>query len=462
MPDVRRTEWRPLIILAALLALGLFLRITTLYQSAVSEPFRGDAGSYFFYAANLTDDHIFSRARPSALGRGDKPAPDAEVAPGYPLFVAALLGKQWHDGSKAGAFASVRPALIAQTWLSGLLVVLVYIAARRHFPAGTALAAAGLAAISPHLVNANIYLLTESFFTLIFWSGMLLLLLHLEPDSHTGGLLAGATVLALAALTRPTVQYLPVLLACMMILRDPAHWRRWAAFLAVFVAIMTAWGLRNLASIGVFSDPLLLRNTLQHGSYPDFMFGGIAESLGQPYRYDPLLSQQHSVSGTLSVIIARALQAPGEYLHWYLIGKPLAFFTWHIVPIGTSDNLLYVGGDIYLFPTPETPYANSLPHKLTYVLSYALYRPLLLTAVASAVAAWLPSARTLFGAARPVMQVLSLTLAYVVGIHMVGAPFPRYAIPFQPLLWLLALGLLSACWASVRAKRAIEPTTDPV
>lgn len=444
----------PLLLLAVIFLLGLFLRLTALTTSQVSEPIRGDARSYFFYGVNLHTDGVYARSLPRFYG-GQPPRPDAVVGPVYPLFVSALMSERWKQGSQVDADYSIRPVLFVQTLLGSLLVLLVYGLGRRFLGTGPALVAAFLTAISPHLVNIGIYLLTETLFMLLFWLGLWLLARGLAPEQRRAGLLAAA-VLGLAALTRPVVQYLPFLLALWLIMRTPASWRRWGGFVGVFLLVFGAWGVRNLISVGSFGDPLAMVATLQHGSYPDFMYRGLPASLGIPYRFDPEMSLATPLAETVRIIFQRALAAPGEYLHWYALGKPLALFHWELIPVGTAGGNLLTGGDIYIYPTPVTPYAGHALFKATYLLSYVCYRPLLLLAVLATVLAWLPACRAFWGESLDMMRLLSLTFLYVIGLHTIGAPFPRYAIPFQPLLYLMAAGLAAAAWRHYRAGRQIE------
>lgn len=441
---------RHLVLLALITALGLLLRLWALQGSVVEDPVRGDATAYFSYAVNLQTEGVYSRATPEILG-GAPVRADAAVPPVFPLFVTAFLGEDWRAGTMAGVYASIGPVLLAQALLGALLAPLLFFTGRGLLGTPLALAVAGLAAVSPHLVNINIYLLTEPVFTLLFWIALCLLAQATTPNARPWWALAAGAALAAAALTRPTVQYLPLVLVAFLVWRDPARWRRWTGLLAVFVALLAAWGLRNLAVTGSFGDPTAMAATLQHGSYPGFMFNGIPESRGIPYRFDTGMNTSMPVGETIAIILQRMQAAPGEYLHWYLLGKPLALFHWEILPIGVSDARLLTGGDIYIYPTPASPYAGNPLFILTYLLSYLLHRPLLVLAAVGTVLAWLPAGRAWFGEGVTLARLLGLAFLYSIGIHMLGAPFPRYAIPFLPLAWLLAGALLAAFWRRRRS-----------
>ena len=102
---------------------------------------------------------------------------------------------------------------------------------------GTGLAVAFLTAISPHLVNINIYLLTESLFAFWFWMSMMIVLAGSSTQPRPAVLVAAGLTMALAALTRPTVQYLPFLLLLAGLLQGAGMWRRWGLMAGAFCLV---------------------------------------------------------------------------------------------------------------------------------------------------------------------------------------------------------------------------------
>lgn len=446
----------PWLLFGLILAAGLLLRLGAVNGSLVDSPVRGDARSYFFYAVNLIEDGVYSRAMPPVFG-GAVVTADADAHPGYPLFVSALLTDSWRAGTTAGVSSSIVRVIDAQTLLSCLAVLAVFLIGRRLAGNGVGLAAAALTALSPHLVNVNIYLLTEPLFITLFWVALALLArATTQPDARALMLAAGLG-LGLATLVRPTTQYLPLLLAGLFLLSPRRDWRQALLLLAGFLVPMLAWTVRNLVATGSSSGALGLVATIQVGIYPDFMYNGIPASRGVPYHFDPVLTDYSSLQRTLSVLAERFRAAPGEYLHWYLIGKPLALFHWETIPIGTETAQLLVSGDIYQYPTPVTPYAQHPAYVASYIVSKLLHVPLLALAVAGSVLAWVPGLRGTWGSGLPLMRLLALTLAYAVGIHMIGSPFPRYSVPFLPLAYLLACATAAGLWRYWRTRRANGP-----
>lgn len=443
----------PWLLFGLIFIAGMLLRLGAVSGSVVSDPIRGDARSYFFYAVNLIEDGVYSRAMPPAFG-GEAPVQaDADASPGYPLMVRALLTDSWRTVTAEGVFGSITHLIDAQVLLSGVALLAVFLIGRRLGGNAVALAATALTALSPHLVNINIYMLTEPLFIVLFWMAMALLArLACRPDARALAL-AGGFVLALATLVRPAVQYLPLLLAGLLLLAPGRDRRQAWLLLAGFALPMLAWTLRNLVSVGSASSSLGMIATIQVGAYPDFMYNGIAASQGVPYHFDPELTDYSSMERTLSVLAERFRAEPGKYLYWYLIGKPLAFFHWETIAIGAgTPRDLVVAGDIYLYPTIVTPYASHPAYIGSYILSKLLHAPLLAVAAVGCVLAWLPSWRHAWGEGLPVARLLAATLVYAVGIHMIGAPFPRYSIPFLPLAYLLAAATLAALWRYSRAR----------
>jgi hypothetical protein len=439
--------------LLVVFALGLFLRLGAVAGSEVNSPLRSDAKEYFFYAVNLQESGSYSLSIPKAYSE-QVPVPDARRAPGYPLFMAMLMSDDWKSLTEAGAIASIRPVLYGQAVLSALCVLLVFALGRLIIGNAAGLAAAALTAVSPHLVNINIYPLSEPLFTFWLLAGLLVLARGMQPDAPQPmrDLALAGLLFAAASLTRPTTQYLPWMLAAGGLLLDRTRWRVWAALLASYLVVILAWTLRNLVVTGSSGDPTLLTGAIQAGSYPGMMYDNNPASLGIPYKFDPLLTDFSSLGKALPIMLERAAAAPGEHLYWYAVGKLLAFFHWSSIPVGATDAArLLVSGDIYVYPTMASPYAASPLFVVTYMVAKLLHYPLVWLGLAGMLAAWLPRLSVRLGLNAPALRLLALVLAYAVALHIVGFPLPRYAHPFLPLVYLLALALASRVWAQRRA-----------
>lgn len=436
----KRSHLYKMLLIVAVVGAGTWLRLTVVLESRVDNQIRGDARSYFFYAVNLRESGTYSRDVPELLS-AKRPVADAVVAPGYPIFLALHLPDKGASLSPVGFAASMRSVQRSQALLSVATLVIVFVIGARVAGFAVGILATALTAISPHMVNINIYLVTEPLFTCLalLMSWLLLRTIENAQEARPAAFLLAGLLAGLAALTRPSVQYLPFLITAYGIIAMPQRRRLWVLFFGMFVVLMTTWSLRNVAVTGSFSDPTLMRATIQHGGYPNFMYNDTPKSLGVPYLFDPHLSAESSLQDILSVLWQRVSEQPGEYLYWYLIGKPYALFHWDSVPVGTRDTRLLVNGDIFLYPTPVTPYSNNPSLIAAYALAKMIHLPLITLAGLACIFAWLPSAARFWRTSRRQVQVLSLVLIYVLIIHMVGAPFPRYAIPFFPIVYILAI-----------------------
>jgi 4-amino-4-deoxy-L-arabinose transferase-like glycosyltransferase len=259
-----KPESRPrldLLLLGLALAVGLVVR--WLFATRAPVFLEGDSQSYLLPGWDLAQGEGFS--------------PELRRAPGYPLFIGAVLRLL---GAELQALALVQHLL-------GLLAVgLTYLLGRRLFGRPAGLIAALLLALSgPQLIYER-YLMSEALFGFVLTLAALLMVLALQPPTAdqaaahfspatrqsegeaTAGqaraphgpsragwsvgfaLLAGLT-LGLAALVRPVAQAVLPLFLLALVLGLP-RWRpalRAVAFALVgYALIALPWTLRNLAA----------------------------------------------------------------------------------------------------------------------------------------------------------------------------------------------------------------------
>jgi 4-amino-4-deoxy-L-arabinose transferase-like glycosyltransferase len=168
-------------------------------------------------------------------------------APGYPLFIAACLG-------------SVRIVRLAQALLDVSTVLAVCLIARRWLSPRRSVAAAGLIAINPYLIGISALILSETLFTAMLAWGFLLLRGPAARGRWTwlGGL-AGALLLALGALVRPSAIGLAVVVGTGAALLNRGRGRtypRWwplgpvSSLSLLTAAVLLPWALRNHQVLG--------------------------------------------------------------------------------------------------------------------------------------------------------------------------------------------------------------------
>lgn len=434
---------RQVLLFVCVLFAGFVLRAGAAAFTVVDKPIRADAAQYYAYAFNLVETGTYSMELPGITAH---PRPDATRPPGYALALAPF----------AALWPQPEAFLTAVLWaqaLAGMLTIwLSFVLARRLMPVPVALLVAALVALSPHLVSMGTYLLTETLFTLLLVAGLCAATIALDSGRTRDAVLAGA-LLGAAAMTRATLNYLPVLLLALLL--SPGLRRRHGRCLAIVALGMALplllWGLRNLLVLGQWSDPTLAINMLHHGMYPDFMYRNDPASYGMPHRHDPESARISSGTGAfLSVLLERMRAEPATYLSWYLFGKLDTFLQWSIVA---------GQGDVFVYPVIYSPYYDNPNFIATHVAMHLLHAPLM----------WLGSARAMVLCMRMVRGrvvsasewLLAVIVMYFLLLHMIGAPFPRYRIPLQPVLYLLALQGLLAAWSWVRFRRQSQPVLQP-
>ena len=111
-------------------------------------------------------------------------------------------------------------------------------------------------------------------------------------------------------------------------------------------------------------------------------------------------------------------------------------------------------------PVSASPFVQRPSFAAIRALMFVLHWPLMLFGVAGAFTAlWRPKwfrfedERRVAG-----RQAMALVLLVAILLHMIGASFPRYGIPFRPLEYLLAVAMMTAQWRGMR-RQTVAATT---
>jgi 4-amino-4-deoxy-L-arabinose transferase-like glycosyltransferase len=413
------------------LLLGAFLRFVNVADTVVDHPFRSDAAAYYKTAYNLHTFGVYSHDINESDGREAAPQPDALATPGYPLFLTLFVDRL----PEPSVFHEVE---LWQALIGCITLLLVFHLFWELAGFEVGLAAMLLTAISPHQVDTTLFMVTETWFTLLLMAALAAFAVHLTgPRRFLPALLAAGALLGASALTRPVVEFFPLFLVGVLFLVHPRKQalKGSAVLLAGFLGLWVPWLARNEISLGRAGDPAVMVNTLTTGMYPDFEYDHNPASLAAPYRWDPRSKEINQNLGTaLEEIGRRFREHPAEELEWYLVGKPVMLWSWEVI-----DG----GWDAYVYPVyPGNPYDTNPAFRITHAVSYLLHWPLVLLAFATAIYCWLPRAKQrLQGPALVMARVVGLLLLYTTGVLMVLAPFVRYSIPFLPLVFgMAALG----------------------
>ena len=429
---------RGLLVLLFILLLGLDLRMEGAWRTVVNAPIRADALDYYAYAYNLRNHNVYSRSPAAMQGNPAQLTADAVRPPLYPLFLYPFAGE-------IPTSSTVTAILVTQAILGTLALMLAFYIFRSFLSEIPAIAATALTAISPHLISLTHYVLTETLFSAILVGMFFILIKAGSANRYIFGV-AGA-LLAAASLTRPSAQYFIVpLLALLFLHFDRKSAARAAVMLVLgFMLVFMPWIGRNLYTLGTPTDNSLAIYTLHHGLYPNFTYNNDTELYGYPYRADPRSNEISSSYATVFAEIRRRFETePWLHLRWYVIGKPVAFWSWEDAQ---------GAGDIFQYPVESTPYRYLPQFKTTHFIMKLLHWPLVILGLIGCVIVWLPLrgiVRTKHGDF--VLRACSLLLIYFTALHVAGAPFSRYSIPLRPFLYGMAMVPLNVLIASVRQR----------
>jgi hypothetical protein len=426
-----------LALLGLLLCVSFYLRWISAVETSVNVPLRADAGDYFMYAYNLKHKHTYSRDQTSLRNKESPVKPDAVRSPGYPLFLALFV-----NGLPTGAM--LQHIVLFQAVLSSLTVCASFFLFLAFLDRPLAGIAAFLTALSPHLIVANSYLLTETLFCFLLVA-TLYSARSLPSRPSLGFAFFSGLLLGFGSLVRPILQYFPVLFSIFLVFHF--GWRKGSKLAGLsllgFILSFSPWIARNLQTLGIPADKTLMINFLHHGMYPNFTYANIKESRGYPYLYDPKSSEIGADIPTVLGEISRRFQEdPGMHLSWYLLGKPVAFWSW---------NTVQGEGDAFIYPVHHSPYFRNPVFQASHRIMTACHWPVILLALLGCILSWFSLGRV--GMERDFLFVpglLSVLLLYFTLIHIVGAPFPRYSFPLRPLLYGLALFPVQVLQASLR------------
>ena len=437
-PSGRGSQVR-LFLSALVVVLSLWIQVQVVTRTVVRKPVRADAVSYVSYAWNIREHHVFSRARtwvdPSIEAR-----PDKMTLPGYPAFLALMMT----DAGPDPAF--VHRVTFAQAVLGALTTLFVLLTASRLLPWGWSLATGLLVAVSPHLATFSTYLLTETLFTFLVCANLYALVRTAdEPDDIRWAIASGITA-GLASLVRPQWQ-LALLGLAIVVLVSKTHRKRWPQVAAVLLAMalfVVPWQIRNAHTSRSVSDPDLLATTLYHGSFPQLEYHGLPQSRGVPYRFDPAAGlHSQTTHSAFHWIDDEFRRNPVAMTAWYLVGKPIYFLSW---------DMISGEGDVYFYPVDTSPYLNDPVFKALRNIMYALHWPLNISALLVVATVLVATYIQQYGTAKkrvilkPTITLLATLMMALMVVHMLGAPFPRYGVPFRPLVILLAMMGIEALW----------------
>lgn len=425
------------IFIILLLAMALIFRLLFFDQLVSPKPIRADAREYLIYAYNLVNYGIYSKGSPD-----EEPQPDAWRSPGYPLIIALaiLIGGLKHSFSIMIYF---------QVVISSFCVLMTYFLGRRLMPNWAALSAAGLVALSPHLISTSSNLLTETLFSFMLLAGIQAYYRALEKK-RAASLLLSAVFFGYAYLINETSLFVLWIFALVTVYLskvqdDRSTFRRnvWlvGGMLFIFCLIPAAWMLRNsqLPQEAPRGNDRAV-TTLSHGAYPGFVHKNPALK-NYPYRDDPLQPAfGASFKNFRTILWDRFKQRPVRYLCWYLFEKPYYVWSWDNRQSQMGGSQRPGSGDIYIYPVVSSLYMQSIPANLTRQLMKLIHPFVLVLALVGIVVAGAEAyfnRKSLRLDQSPIF--LFTILVYYTVLCTIFAPWPRYSVPLRPELYICAM-----------------------
>ena len=410
--------------------LGFYLRLYAINHTYVDIPLRADAGDYYSYAYNMNKHGTYSNSRQSMRNENHIPKPDALRSPGFPFLVSIIAGNLPTN-------QQLLNITLFNGFLSVITLLLTYKIASSAFPLFASFLIALFASISPHLINSNIYILTESLFTFLLVSAIWLSMLFLKNIDRKRLLFLIGIIIGLGTLTRPSLQYFIIPLMLFFIYKQKQSTLKQKKntillMLFGFAIVVSPWHVRNYISTGELSNDTLIINGLHHGMYPDFKFKNQAQSYAFPYRFDPKSKEvSKSVHSIIYEIINRFKTEPARHLKWYFIDKPITFFSW---------NIIQGMGESFIYPIKYSPYFDKELFIKSNEIMRSLHYPIVILAVIASILIWIPFFNKILPSVTiTIAQFLSLVLFYFILVHIIVAPFPRYSVPLRPVLYIMSM-----------------------
>ena len=417
----------------AIFVISLIARLE--YRSAlvIDTPIRGDAYYYLSYAHNLVEHHVF--AKEPTFNSDKIPEPDSFWPPGFPFLLSSALRIGGLSGSGFYPIATLYNAV-----LGALIAPMIFYICLQIMPIRFSVGASLITAFSPHLISIGGYILTETLFTFLIVSSFVFTIIGSKNQSLLSGAISGL-LMGLACLTNPVILFFPFIVAGFVYKKDTAQNRHRffsisTSYLFLFIIVIGCWETRNFISVQHSSQSATNRAVinLMNGLYPDYheaFMKGITKRPDYPMNLD-IIKAEGSPAKALIIIAENIINNPVKYLSWYLIEKPLLFWSWDI----------HIGvGDIYVYPVIQSLFTTSIIWNGIRIL-FKYFNPLFIIINFVGIALFFIQ---LFTKSKKIDIQIWLTLIlilYSTLIYTIFYPDPRYSIPFRPAFYIFFVWIL--------------------
>ncbi len=200
--------------------------------------------------------------------------------------------------------------------------------------------------------------------------------------------------------------------------------------LLIFLTAFMGNTFRNRIGVEIKEEYSRAITTVSHGSYPDFIYKDPSYQYFMHYD-DPKQPEYGSSFENFSNIFwARFKAEPGRYLHWYLLGKPVALWSWK----------LFQGDDVYVYKVSQSLYNISPPARLSYDFMKWSHSFILILALLGSgfLFYWIIRRRKIHQETFYPLT-LFIILGYYTLLFIIFAPWSRYSVPLRPELYIYAI-----------------------
>ncbi len=409
-----------------------------------------DSPEFFALAQNLKNNGSFSLDGVNA---------ETFRTPGYPFFVSFF---QNDSGSLSGA-------VFAQIILSALSAILIFLIAQKFLNRKLAALSAFIFGLWPSTIFHSVILLPDMPF--VFFLLASIYLLFFVPERNFKTLALGGISLGVAALLRPVAIYLPIVLILFMAFETIKYhvpWRRAGVsitlFLLGFLIAVAPWIIRNRLATGTLIFSSVSAYNFARYNIPEFL----------AFKYGPdsreVLDYREKIEAA-SPEQARSTQYSSEakkISQLYLKENIVNYSIYHLASTAKfflSSSIRYLA---LQFNVPELQSRLGLSSDSPDILSALAHKdfPLVLKTLRTQTIISLDRALMIFVTVLTLAALfikkhrfyVLLFLVIIIYFALLTGPvaIPRYRLPVEPFLIILAIHALSFGSALVKKRGALD------
>lgn len=421
--------------LLAIFVVSLIVRLEYRDSLVIDIPVMGDAYSFYSYAYNMVKHNVFSKE--PTFNSDKTPEPDSFYPPGFPFLLSSAL----RIGGLSKGFYPI--ATLYNAFLGASIAPMIFYLCMQFMPIRFSVGASIMTIFSPHLISIGGYLLTETLFTFLITSSLVCIIIGLKNRSLVYCSISGF-LMGLAYLTNPIILFFPFILACCIYFKEikSTVQNRIRVFLVpttyllFFIIVIGCLETRNYLSVTHNAPSATNRAiiNLMNGLYPDYhdaFIKGIYKNPDYSMNKD-IIKADGSLKKALYIIIRKIIENPVKYISWYLIQKPLLFWSWNI----------HMGnGDVYVYPIKQSlftisPFFNGIKCLFKY------FNPLFIFVNSIGMVLFITQIFIKSKTLDIHLLLIVILIVYSTLMYTIFYPDPRYSIPFRPEFYIFFVWIL--------------------